>query len=143
MSRLEGAIPANIDGSEWAVLTDGGGAALLLRVLACQGQGAFTAFGMKTVMTSRGHLAAILSLGLPLIGGHVAQFAIQLTDTIMLGWYSVEALAAVVLGSSFFFVLFILESGFAIAVMPLVAEASAEGDETALRRATRMGCGFR
>ncbi|MCW9043659.1 MAG: MATE family efflux transporter [Pseudopelagicola sp.] len=90
-------------------------------------------------MTSRGHLAAILSLGLPLIGGHVAQFAIQLTDTIMLGWYSVEALAAVVLGSSFFFVLFILESGFAIAVMPLVAEASAEGDETALRRATRMG----
>ena len=90
-------------------------------------------------MTRRGHLAAILGLGLPLIGGHVAQFAIHLTDTVMLGWYSVEALAAVVLGSSYFFVLFILESGFAIAVMPLVAEAAAEGDETALRRATRMG----
>lgn len=90
-------------------------------------------------MSARGHLAAILTLGLPLIGGHVAQFAIHLTDTIMLGWYSVEALAAVVLGSSFFFVLFILESGFAIAVMPLVAEAAAEGDETALRRVTRMG----
>ncbi|MBR9841966.1 MAG: MATE family efflux transporter [Rhodobacteraceae bacterium] len=90
-------------------------------------------------MTSRGHLAAILALGLPLIGGHVAQFAIHLTDTIMLGWYSIEALAAVVLGSSFFFVLFILESGFAIAVMPLVAEAVAEEDETALRRVTRMG----
>ena len=90
-------------------------------------------------MTPRGHLGAILTLGVPLIGGHVAQFAIHLTDTIMLGWYSVEALAAVVLGSSYFFVLFILESGFAIAVMPLVAEAAAEEDETALRRVTRMG----
>ena len=52
----------------------------------------------RTTMSARGHLAAILTLGLPLIGGHVAQFAIHLTDTIMLGWYSVEALAAVVLG---------------------------------------------
>ncbi|WP_243612104.1 MATE family efflux transporter [Shimia aestuarii] len=94
---------------------------------------------LPSAMTPRGHLAAILGLGVPLIGGHVAQFAIHLTDTVMLGWYSVEALAAVVLGSSFFFVLFILESGFAIAVMPLVAEAAAEDDETALRRATRMG----
>ena len=81
----------------------------------------------------------MLRLGLPLIGGHVAQFAIGLTDTVMLGWYSVEALAAVVLGSTYFFVLFILGSGFAIAVMPLVAEADAAGDETAVRRVTRMG----
>lgn len=85
------------------------------------------------------HTRAMLRLGLPLIGGHVAQFAIGLTDTVMLGWYSVESLAAVVLGSTYFFVLFILGSGFAIAVMPLVAEADAAGDETAVRRVTRMG----
>ncbi|SHI76927.1 multidrug resistance protein, MATE family [Shimia gijangensis] len=94
---------------------------------------------MKPVTSYRDHLRAMLLLGLPLIGGHVAQFAIGLTDTIMLGWYSVEALAAVVLGGTYFFVLFILGSGFAIAVMPLVAEADAEGDETAVRRVTRMG----
>lgn len=90
-------------------------------------------------MRTSDHLRALLRIGLPLIGGHVAQFGIGLTDTIMLGWYSVEALAAVVIGSSFFFVIFILGSGFAIAVMPLVAEADAEDDQQALRRVTRMG----
>ncbi|MGR3713112.1 MAG: MATE family efflux transporter [Shimia sp.] len=90
-------------------------------------------------MSTSGHVRALLRIGLPLIGGHVAQFGIGLTDTIMLGWYSVEALAAVVLGSTFFFVLFILGSGFAIAVMPLVAEADAQNDQVLLRRVTRMG----
>lgn len=94
---------------------------------------------MNTVMSTSGHVRALLRIGLPLIGGHVAQFGIGLTDTIMLGWYSVEALAAVVLGSTFFFVLFILGSGFAIAVMPLVAEADAQNDQVLLRRVTRMG----
>ncbi|WP_372887322.1 MATE family efflux transporter [Shimia sp.] len=93
---------------------------------------------MKTQVSYPEHGRAMLTLGLPLIGGHLAQFAIGLTDTIMLGWYQVEALAAVVLGGMFFFVIFILGSGFAIAVMPLVAEADAAGDETALRRVTRM-----
>ncbi|PSL21819.1 MATE family efflux transporter [Shimia abyssi] len=90
-------------------------------------------------MTYPDHFRSLMRLGIPLIGGHIAQFAITLTDTVMLGWYSVEALASVVLGGTFFFVIFILGSGFAIAVMPLVAEADAEGDEVQLRRVTRMG----
>jgi len=45
----------------------------------------------------------------------------------------------VVLGSSFFFVTFILGSGFAQAVMPMVAQALGSGDEVEVRRATRMG----
>ncbi len=94
---------------------------------------------MTAPMRTSDHVRALMRIGLPLIGGHVAQFGIGLTDTVMLGWYSVEALAAVVLGSMFFFVIFILGSGFAIAVMPLVAEADAEGNEQALRRVTRMG----
>ena len=53
------------------------------------------------------HLRATLILGLPLIGAHVAQISIGVVDTIMLGWYSVEALAAVGLGSTYFFTLFI------------------------------------
>lgn len=91
------------------------------------------------VMSYRGHFRALLVLGLPLIGGHLAQFAIGMTDTAMLGRYSAEALAAAVLGSTLFFVTFILGSGFAIAVMPMVAEADATGDEVQIRRITRMG----
>ncbi|MDC0736759.1 MATE family efflux transporter [Cognatishimia sp. SS12] len=89
-------------------------------------------------MTYRQHLRALLTLGLPLVGGHVAQFSINLTDTLMLGWYDVEALAAVVLGAQVFFLTYILGSGFAFAVMPMVAEAAAQNDNTAIRRITRM-----
>lgn len=90
-------------------------------------------------MTYPGHVRAMLVLGLPLIGGHIGQMAIGVTDTVMLGWYGVEALAAVTLASTYFFVLFLLGSGFAWGVMPMVASYDAEGDEVSLRRATRMG----
>lgn len=91
------------------------------------------------VMSYPQHVRAITILGLPLIGGHLAQFAIGLTDTVMLGWYGIDALAAITLASSFFFTLFIMGGGFAWAVMPMVASFNAEGDEISLRRATRMG----
>ncbi len=84
------------------------------------------------------HARAILVLGLPLTGSHLAQFAIQLADTVMLGWYDVEVLAAQVLAATFFFVLFIAGSGFAWALVPMVAAAQASGDETQVRRVTRM-----
>ena len=94
---------------------------------------------MVVRMTYPEHVKAILVLGLPLIGGHIGQIAIHMTDTLMLGWYSVEALAAVVLASSLFFVLFIVGSGFAWAVMPMVAAAAEESDDAQIRRVTRMG----
>lgn len=95
---------------------------------------------MVPAMSIPAHAKALLWLGLPLIGGHIGQFAIGATDTLMLGWYSVEALAAGVLGSTFFFVLLIVGAGFAWAVMPLIAEASEQPDaERQIRRVTRMG----
>lgn len=78
-------------------------------------------------------------LGLPLIGGHLGQAAIGITDTVMLGWYGVDALAAITLGSTYFHVFFLMGSGFAWAVMPMVAAFDAEKDEARVRRATRMG----
>lgn len=93
---------------------------------------------MSRLATYRPHVRALLTLGLPLVGSHVAQFAITLTDTIMLGWYDVTALAAQVLAGGFFFVIFITGSGFAWAVTPLVAQAEGRGDTTQARRATRM-----
>jgi len=94
---------------------------------------------MALRQTYRMHAAAVLSLGLPLIGSHLAQMALHVSDTIMLGWYSVEALAAVVMGATLFFTLFILGSGFAQAVMPMVAYAVASGNEAEVRRSARMG----
>jgi len=94
---------------------------------------------MLKTMTTPAHARAIAVLGLPLIGGHLAQMAIGVTDTVMLGWYGVEALAAVTLASTYFFVLFIFGSGFAWAVVPMVASFHAEGEQTQVRRAARMG----
>ncbi|MGO4916233.1 MATE family efflux transporter [Pseudogemmobacter sp. W21_MBD1_M6] len=90
-------------------------------------------------MTYKGHARATLALGLPLVGSHVAQFAVHVTDTIMLGWYGIAELAAVVLGASSFFVIFIMGSGFALAVMPMVATAAGADDDVQVRRVTRMG----
>lgn len=85
------------------------------------------------------HTAALLRLGLPLIGSNLATFAIGLTDTLMLGWYDVTALAAATLANSLYFVLFLMGTGFAWAVAPLVAAAAATHDEAQIRLVTRMG----
>ncbi|SNR62447.1 MATE family efflux transporter [Puniceibacterium sediminis] len=90
-------------------------------------------------MTWPQHMRAVLTLGLPLIGGHLAQFSIGLTDTIMLGRYGAEALAALTLATALFFLLFLMGCGFAWAVMPMVAQFDAQDDPTSIRRATRMG----
>ena len=90
-------------------------------------------------MNASAHLSALLSLGIPLIGSFLAGFLLGLTDTIMLGWYSVEALAAATIAGSFFMTLQVVGSGFAWAVTSLVAEADARSDTVQVRRATRMG----
>ena len=93
----------------------------------------------QAALTYPQHARAIWKLGLPLILSNVAQFAIHMTDTIMLGWYDVTALAAVTIASTMFFVIFIVGAGFSQAVTPLVAEAAEESDEVRARRVTRMG----
>lgn len=92
-----------------------------------------------TRMTTSAHARETLALGLPLAGSSLAQFLLHVTDVVMMGWYGVVPLAAVVLGASTFFIVFVLGSGFAKAVLPLVATALARGDETQVRRDTRMG----
>jgi MATE family multidrug resistance protein len=88
-------------------------------------------------LSYRDDIAPLLTLGLPLVGSAVASFLIHMTDTIMLGWYDV-ALAASVLANSLWFLIFIMGAGFGFAVMPIVAAASASGDDTRARRTTRM-----
>jgi MATE family multidrug resistance protein len=84
------------------------------------------------------HLRTVLALGLPLAGSQLAQFAVHMTDVIMMGWYGLDELAALVLASGYWFVTFILLGGFAFAVMPIVAKALGSQNTTLVRRATRM-----
>ena len=94
---------------------------------------------MKQSNTLKQEARSLLVLGLPLVGSQVAQFAVHTTDTLMLGWYSVLALAQVTLGAQVLFVAYIVISGFAYAILPMVAKSMAEGDPQSARRVTRMG----
>lgn len=94
---------------------------------------------MQAIATTNSeHASAVMKLGMPLILSNLAQFAIHITDTVMLGWYSVTALAASTIAGTFFFLTFIVGSGFAQAVTPVVAAAAEAGDDQQVRRATRM-----
>lgn len=85
------------------------------------------------------HVWATLALGLPLVGTQIAQIAIATTDVVMLGWYGTEELAATVLGSQAFFIVYIFGAGFANAILPLAAQAEGRNDPTHVRRSVRMG----
>ena len=94
---------------------------------------------MTRPMSTATHARETLALGLPLAGSSLAQMALHVTDVVMVGRYGLVPLAAVVLGASSFFIVYVLGSGFAKAVMPMVAAALAQGNEAQVRRDTRMG----
>ncbi len=53
------------------------------------------------------YIRSLFLLSLPLIGGHIAQILIGVGDTLIVGRYSTESLAALVLGTTIFFIIFI------------------------------------
>lgn len=85
------------------------------------------------------HMRATLKLGLPLIGAQLAQLGINTTDVLIIGRIGTHELAAMVLASQYFFTIFIFGSGFAVAVVPIAAQAFSQGDAVSVRRSVRMG----
>lgn len=88
----------------------------------------------------------LLRLAVPLAATQLAQMAILATDTIMLGHYSKEALAAGALGNTVFFLIWLVGCGIPMAVSPVIAHiqgAHAGGkpdrDRREVRIAVRMG----
>lgn len=85
------------------------------------------------------HFRATLAFGLPLAGANLAGLAINVTDTVMVGWLGATQLAAVVLASQFYFLMWIIGAGMAFAVIPLASNALGAGDTAKVRRSVRMG----
>lgn len=75
-----------------------------------------------------------------MIGAQLAQMLIHTTDIVMLGWLGTVELAAGVLATQAFFIVFIFGTGLALASMPLASQAAGKRDHAGVRRATRMGC---
>src|SRR5215472_17362086 len=88
----------------------------------------------------------LLRLAVPLAATQLAQMIILATDTVMLGHFSKEALAAAALGNTVYFLVWLLGSGMPMAVSPVIAHvqgrhsaASKPRDRREVRVAVRMG----
>lgn len=68
------------------------------------------------------HARSILRVGWPLIVNNLALMGINLTDTIMAGRYSTEALAAIAAGGSVWSLIFIGGMGLLMALSPITAQ---------------------
>jgi MATE family multidrug resistance protein len=80
-----------------------------------------------------------LTLALPLVAANLAQMAMGLTDTIMVGALGAVPLAAVGLGSGLYFTGVLVCAGVLNAVAPLASFALGAGDRTAVGRVTASG----
>ena len=88
----------------------------------------------------------LLRLAVPLAATQLAQMIVLATDTVMLGHFSKEALAAAALGNTVYFLAWLLGSGMPMAVSPVIAHiqgrhgaASKPRDHREVRIAVRMG----
>jgi MATE family multidrug resistance protein len=88
----------------------------------------------------------LLRLAVPLAATQLAQMIILATDTVMLGHFSKEALAAGALGNTVYFLVWLLGNGLPMAVSPVIAHvqgkhasASKPRDQREVRIAVRMG----
>ena len=81
----------------------------------------------------------LIRLTLPLLFAQLSQTAMGFVDTVMAGRYASVDLAAVAVGSSLFFPVFLFLLGLQSAVTPLVAQANGRGDAAAVRRSIRLG----
>lgn len=74
----------------------------------------------------------LLRLAVPLAATQLAQMIILATDTIMLGHYSKQALAAAALGNTVYFLVWLFGGGLPMAVSPVIAHV--EGRHSTKRR---------
>src|ERR1700755_1052973 len=75
----------------------------------------------------------LLRLAVPLAATQLAQMIILATDTVMLGHFSKEALAAAALGNTVYFLVWLMGSGMPMAVSPVIAHVQGRHGERVKR----------
>lgn len=86
-----------------------------------------------------GEVRATVALAWPLVVSQLAQFALLVTDIIMMGWLGPEFLAAGTLANAVLHPLQLAGFGVASAVAALIAQAIGAREIRAIRRITRQG----
>lgn len=92
-----------------------------------------------TYISWGGELRATMALAWPLVLTQLAQFSLQTTDVIMMGWLGRDYLAAGSLASALLHPLLLLGIGSLTAVAPMVAQAIGAKDYPSVRRTARQG----
>jgi MATE family multidrug resistance protein len=93
----------------------------------------------RSLSLVRHEAGLLIRLTLPLLLAQLSQTAMGFVDTVMAGRYASVDLAAVAVGSSIFFPVFLFLLGLQSAVTPLVAQANGRGDAATVRRSIRLG----
>ena len=94
---------------------------------------------MKSISLLLHEASVLLRLTGPLVLAQLSQTSMGFVDTVMAGRVSAIDLAAVAVGSSLFFPVYLFMVGLLTAVTPLVAQAYGRGDRTAVRHSIRLG----
>src|SRR5476649_2069537 len=79
----------------------------------------------------------LLRLAVPMAATQLAQMIILATDTVMLGHFSKQALAAAALGNTVYFLVWLLGSGMPMAVSPVIAHVQGKHSASAKPRDQR------
>ena len=82
-------------------------------------------------------LGQLLRIGTPIILGQLGIISVNFADTIMIGKYHTDALAAASFVNNIYALFFVLGLGFSYGLTPLVAKAHARSDATRLGRLLR------
>ena len=85
---------------------------------------------MHPLKTRKDELTALLKLSAPLIVNNLALSGIQFADAVMAGRLGAEALAAVAVGSSVWFLFFMVALGLMMALSPIAARHGGAGNHS-------------
>jgi MATE family multidrug resistance protein len=86
-----------------------------------------------------GRLKTMLRLALPLVAVQIGMMGMGVMDTIMVGHFAANALAAVALGNLYFYALSVFTFGTLTSLDPVVAQAVGAGDSEGVARGIQRG----
>jgi MATE family multidrug resistance protein len=84
-------------------------------------------------------IRAVVGLALPVAAVQVGMMLMGVVDTIMVGHFAARDLAAVALGSLYFFTAIVFPMGLLLSLDPVVSQAMGAGDRPAVARAFQRG----